>query len=268
MKFAVIASKKDPAGLNIFNHINKNFTKIPHHLIEEDSIHAENLDKKAEFKDYDFIIFATKHQAEQHNKTLSVHAPGNWKQADFGGKAGKVCPTNSFFLKHLFQTLNKEAKKEKKENSDFQVTLECTHHGPYLNKPCCFIEIGSSIKEWQDKKAGEMIARTIKKAVETFKGKLARKPWLSCIGLGGPHYCPNFNKVQLNSKYALGHIIPDYHFPINEKMLQEAIEKTNPKPKLAILDWKGIKKADERNKTTDLLNKKNIKFIRTSHVEN
>ena len=31
----------------------------------------------------------------------------------------------------------------------YKLTLECTHHGPLIEKPCVFIEIGSTETEWE-----------------------------------------------------------------------------------------------------------------------
>jgi len=59
-----------------------------------------------------FIILATKHRSEKGTKSLTCHAPGNWKGADFGGVAGKVCKTSAVFLKLLFNILSDEAEKQ------------------------------------------------------------------------------------------------------------------------------------------------------------
>lgn len=262
MKFVIIASSKDEAGKNIFKYIHENLHSLNHYLItDRDTIYADNIDKEIG-KDADFIIFTTKHQSQQHNKTLSIHAPGNWKQADFGGEEGKICPTSAIFLKHIFKILNKNA-----ENSGYSCTLECTHHGPYIEKPCLFIEIGSTIEEWKDEKAARIIAETIDKAIKTFNEREAERQYTSAIGIGGLHYCPSFNKIQLNSKYALSHITPEYALPLTEEMLTQAINKTIEKPQIILLDWKGMGKSEERQKIIKLLEKKGLKYLRTSEVE-
>ena len=250
MKFKILASKKDPAAMNIASELENLGTKPVY--LETDSIYSENIDKQL-FGD--IFIFISKHKSEQKNKTLTIHAPGNWRNADFGGQPGQVCPTASFFMKHLFLILNEKAK-----NSEYKVSLECTHHGPYLEKPCCFIEIGSSESEWHDKNAARIIAESVKQAISSDIGI----GWVSAIGIGGPHYCPNFNKVQLSEKYALGHIIPEYSLPLTESMLKQAIDKTLPSPGLAILDWKGLVGAEERKNILSLLEKFKLKHIKTS----
>src|SRR3989344_2032497 len=252
MKFAIIVSKKDPAGLNIAKHLEKQ--GIPVHREEKDIIYLENIDKNSELRNYDFIIFASRHKGAK-SKLLSLHAPGNWKQADFGGKPGEVCPTSAIFLKHMFKILNKN-----KEN--YPTSLEVTHHGPYIEKTCCFIEIGSNEEDWKDEKAAEIIAETIKQAITSKpdKAKIA-------IGLGGPHYCPNFNKIQLNSDYAIGHIIPEYSLPVSEELIKQALNKTIPKPEIVLSDWKGLGKSEEKQKLLEILKKLNIKLMRTSEIE-
>ena len=148
MKFTIIVSRKDIAGVNIAKHLEElgiNVTYVGCNIIN-----AEDIDKTLEA---DFIIFASKHKGAK-NKMLSLHAPGNCKQADYGGKPEKVCPTSTLMLKHFFKILNKNKR-------DWNLTLEVTHHGPYIEKPCLFIEIGGSKEDWIQEEAGEIIAKTI-----------------------------------------------------------------------------------------------------------
>ena len=254
MKPIIVISRKDPAGMNISKFI----SEVPIHYVDTEIINAEKIDEKLEA---DFIIFASKHQGKK-NKMLSLHAPGNWKQADFGGKKGKVCLTSGTILKIFFQELN-----ENKE--DWQATLEVTHHGPLIKKPCLFIEIGGTKKDWTNKQAGKAIATTIENAIKDIKRKVSQEnPWLSgtAIGIGGPHYCPNFNKIQLNSKYAISHIIPQYAFPITKQVIEEAINKTQEPVSLAIIDWKGLK-GEERQETLKLCTELGLKVKKTSEIE-
>jgi D-aminoacyl-tRNA deacylase len=250
MRFVVLASKKDRAGRNIFSKL-----KVSKKLIEEESIYAEKIDKRL---DADFIIFATKHKSKSGRKTLSCHAPGNWKEAKFGGKEKRVCKTSSIFLKRLFKNLNLE-----KKDLDYETTLEVTHHGPLIEKPCCFIEIGSSEKHWGEEEAGDVIARTIEKTINEYNKEGKSIP---AIGIGGPHYCPSFNKIQLKSKYALSHIIPQYIFPINKEIILEAKNKTLEKVKLAIIDWKGLR-GRERRETIKILNQLNLPHKKSSDIK-
>lgn len=190
---------------------------------------------------------------------MSLHAPGNWRSADFGGKAGKVALTSSLIMKYLFQKLNKNYIESGMQG--YEITLEVTHHGPQIAKPCCFIELGGSELQWKDKEAAKIIAKTIMD-MQNFE----KKNYIPAIGIGGPHYCPNFNKIQLNSEYAISHIIPEYSFPLTDSMLGEAIKKTQEIINTAIIDWKGCGKSDERNRTIDILKRAGLEIKRTSEI--
>ena len=262
MRFAILYSKKDEAGKNIARQL-KNFylPHIPIIELSKESIYSENIDKELEeLKNIDFIVFATKHQSKEARNTLSLHAPGNWKNADFGGKPGKICKTSSNVLKFLLQEIDKNLKES---NLNYELTLECTHHGPLIEKPCCFIDIGTTKEQWNDESAGKIIAKTLSELQKFDNWKKENKELKHSIGIGGPHYCPNFNKVQLNSKeIGISHIIPEYQMPINESMIKEAIEKTQEHVNLILLDWKGCGKSEERQKVISIAEKLGLKIMR------
>jgi D-aminoacyl-tRNA deacylase len=273
-KYLIIASKLDKAGINITTALSQ-FRKNPvmssmsdkpcfdFYLCENEIIYTENLDLE-KINKYDFIIFASKHKSEKGGKTLSVHAPGNWLStiSQFGGEPGKVCKTSALFQKSVFEKLNSNAKKY--NLNSYRVTLECTHHGPLIEKkPCIFIEIGSEEEQWRDRKAAFVIAKTLSEIIEEF----TENPYHEiAIGIGGPHYCPNFNKIQLNSNVAVSHIIPQYVLPLKEEMVKEAIEKTREEVDFAVLDWKGIGTSEQRQEILKILDKLYIDYKRTGEI--
>ena len=269
LNFAIIYSKKDEAGMNIAEQLEKFFLpQVPIIQVAKESIFNENIDATDErLKKAEFIIFATKHQSKAGEKSLSLHAPGNWRNADFGGKPGKICPTSALAIKFLFKKLEQNAKQAGYEHN---VTLECTHHGPLISKPCCFIELGSSIEGWKDKKAAEIVAKTISdfQNFDEWKNKPENKSLKAVVAIGGPHYCPNFNKIQLNSsEYAIGHIIPEYALPLTDSMLKEALEKTKENPELILVDWKGCGNSESRKKVLEIIEKLGMKYERTERIE-
>ncbi len=257
MRFAIVASNKDSAGMSIVEELEKQESALPVCVVEEETIYA-NID--TEKLDADFIVFASKHESMAKKKTLSVHAPGNFHEAKFGGKPSMLCKTSSFVLKYLFLRLKEFANAA---NIDYHVTLEVTHHGPYIDKPCCFIEIGSTHREWQDKNAAEVVAKSIMSLLD-FKPE---ENWVPAIGLGGPHYCPNFSRIQLETSYALGHIAPNYALPLSKSLTKEMVNKTVEQPRIAIVDWKGLGNKATREATIKLLNELSLEVIRTSHAK-
>jgi D-aminoacyl-tRNA deacylase len=272
-KYLVVASKKDIAGINITTALSQfrknpiissigNSSNFDFYLCEEEIIYTENLNLE-KINSYDFIIFASKHQSEKHTKTLSIHSPGNWlsTQPKLGGESERVCKTSALFQKQAFEILKKN--RDKYSLNNYEITLECTHHGPLIEKPCMFIEIGSTEEEWKDRRAGFVIAKTISDVIEEFKGN----PYSEiAIGIGGPHYCPNFNKIQLNSNVAISHIIPQYVLPLKEEMVREAIEKTEEEVDFILLDWKGLGNSEMRNQTIKVLDKFYLQYKRTSSI--
>ena len=144
---------------------------------------------------------------------------------------------------------------KKSELKGFEVEIEATHHGPYLEKPCLFIEIGSSEKEWGDEKAGEIIAKVI---LEIVKNK---KRFKSCIVLGGGHYNKVARKLMLDTEYAVGHICPKHSLEnLDEELLKQMIKRSDDTIELAVLDWKGLGK--EKQRIISLLEKLEIKYIK------
>ena len=259
MKVLVVASKQDPAGMNIVEQLEQ-FKKIPLQTIEGSVMYTESLDMQ-EIEQYDFIIFASKHESQKKEKALTLHAPGNAKEAQFGGASGKLCSTSAQFMKQLFQELQKE--RDVSLLTHYQVTLEPTHHGPLIHKPCVFIEIGATQEEWKDPKAGFVIAKTILNTVENFK----ENPYHEiAVAIGGPHYCPNFNKVQLNANIAIGHIFPNYLFPLTEEILQQSIDTTKEDVDCFLLDWKGLGNAESKNQLLEIIHKMNIPYKRTDQL--
>ncbi|MFH1326897.1 MAG: D-aminoacyl-tRNA deacylase [archaeon] len=272
-KFLIIACKKNLAAVNITTQLSQ-FRKNPiissmgdekpsfdFYLTEEEVLFNENIDME-KINKYDFVIFPCTHRSEKQEKSLSIHAPGNWRDARLGGEEGKVSLTSAQFQKQIFERLNLNAKKYNLDKK-YQITLECTHHGPTINKPCIFIEIGSSENEWKDNRAGFVIAKTISEAIDNFK----ENPYNEvAIGIGGPHYCPNFNKIQLSSNVAISHVIPNYVAPITEEMIREAIKKTTEEIDFAVLDWKGLGTSEQRQQVLNILDKLYVSYKRTSEV--
>jgi len=271
-KYLIVASKKDKAGINICTHLAQ-FKENPvisswaqkpsfdFYFVEDEIIFTENLNLD-KINQYDFIIFASKHQSEKNEKTLSIHSPGNFRDADYGGIKGKVCPSSALFNKTLYEKLNEQLIKFNFDN--FKATLECTHHGPLIDKPCVFMEIGSTEMEWSNRRAGFIMAKTIQETIEEFKENEYRE---IAIGIGGPHYCPNFNPLQLKSNVAISHIISGHNMPITREMILETIKKTFEDVDFALIDWKGLGKSEQRQEVIGILEENHIQWKRTSDIK-
>lgn len=261
---AVVVSTKDPAGLNVKKNLIDNYQFIKTNKIfradkiykntlidgaiinlyttEINSVHNENIDKEI---DADIFIFATKHESASKKKSLTVHSPGNWSNADFGGKNNRLCLAPSLYLKTAFNQLL-----DNNTLSDYEVIQEVTHHGPYLEKPCMFIEIGSELVSWQNNDAGNIIAKTIVDTIQKVHNNIVS--FESAVGIGGLHHAPNFKKIMQNSNYSVSHICPKYMLEhLTKDLVLQALDKSVPVGKTIILDYKGLK--EHKQKVKDLV---------------
>lgn len=261
------ASKKDLASMTITKQILENYpfkpceegtkeaqvyvikegaqeTKLA--VLDGELIYAQDITDFSPSSE--LIIFISRHSSESGTPTLSVHTPGNLGNANLGGISKKlsVSPANAMRI-----ALKAMAQLVQKEKLEYKVSYECTHHGPSLDKPAMFVELGSSPKQWTDTKAAKVIAHAVMETVSNF-GK-NRVP--AVLGIGGPHYNEKFTKIALESNIAFGHIIPKYAIPnLDEAILQQCVEKTLEKVEVAVLDWKGIRGGDKQ-RLVEILNK-------------
>ena len=253
LHFAVIASKQNIASMNIASFLEGNLPEnMSLHFFEE---HICFIDQ-ADSVEADAVIFASSHKSESGKPTLSTHCIGNWGRAELGGRDRTLVPTNSFLLKNYL--LGLQGQKEKL-GLDYEVSAEVTHHGPLLSKPTVFIELGSSEKQWRDKKAAGAVAEVILNRT-SIEGDFK-----SAIGLGGNHYCPEFTKLVLRTGWAVGHICPQYALPLfDEEMLSKAVLATSPKPQAIILDWKGLGR--EKQRLSGILASQDLEILRVRRL--
>jgi D-aminoacyl-tRNA deacylase len=132
-------------------------------------------------------------------------------------------------------------KQKAKKKLQYEVVCEVTHHGPWLQKPAVFIELGSSEKQWKDEAAARAIVETILNATN-LQAKIK-----ACVGVGGQHYQNEFTKLMLNSDYAFSHMCPKYNLHnLNAEMLGKAIDATVEEVEEIIVDYKGLGTEKER----------------------
>ncbi|MBC7130567.1 D-tyrosyl-tRNA(Tyr) deacylase [Candidatus Bathyarchaeota archaeon] len=186
--------------------------------------------------DIEAVIFVSRHSSISGIPTLSVHVPGNLGKAELGGKPEKVSIAPALAMKAALKTMENLVRDR---DLVYEVSYECTHHGPSLDVPAMFAELGSSPENWKDQEAAEIVAHAVMKAVLNFEGEHNRV----ALGIGGPHYNFKFTRKALEENVAFGHIIPKYAFPLDQGTLRHCIERTLETVELAVLDWKGIKGA-------------------------
>ena len=250
MKLLVV-SKSNLASKNISSFLDqKELKDVKVELTEKGVLELDYLESY--FPRPELAIVPSSHKSVSGRPMLSVHAPGNWSKAELGGQPKKLSFAPALYIAQLLQEIAEEVKEI---GLKYDVGLEVTHHGPTLDFPVLFAEVGSSEKEWSDLEACKLLAKSITKAVNTEPEKKD-----VCFGFGGPHYAPAFTRAVLAGKFAVGHICPKYHLSeISEELFLQAYERTVPKPTFAALDWKGMD-SEQRSKILSFLEKYKINW--------
>jgi D-aminoacyl-tRNA deacylase len=155
----LVSSNKDPASINIADQILKNypfqktektFQDNPvyaaninqNHIklvrLNEESVNAQHITQEFPAK---LAVFISRHSSQSGTPTLTVHAPGNFADADLGGlqKTLSVAPATA--MSDALKTLETY---RQKLSLNYEVSFEVTHHGPSLKIPAMFVELGSS----------------------------------------------------------------------------------------------------------------------------
>ena len=269
MTVLIISSSEDPASTNMKNILLEKTTWNEYDLfydtpvyrhnkmkdiiivtIPDRKIRHENIDKEIKEKlniEPKLAIFLSRHRSKMGEPTLTVHPIGNYADAEFGGKPKTLIQSAPRLMTHLLRLIKKNLQTTKLE---YQVCYEVTHHGPYLEIPTIFAEVGSTEMQWRQKEPAEIISQSLLELIEEYHYEEDMPKDIPVIvGLGGGHYAPRFTEIALQKKVSFGHMIPSYHIDagnIDDEMLKKSLEKTP--------DISGVyihKKALKKSKVTE-----------------
>tara|TARA_B100000676_G_C18081855_1_gene851852 strand:+ start:1453 stop:2379 length:927 start_codon:yes stop_codon:yes gene_type:complete len=195
-------------------------------LIDELHIWADGIDIRHEgitnFR-VDEVLVLSRHVSASGTPALTLHAigvPGEFphgKRARSGGITGTAVPPSPRFG-GLFRKM-REIAIDHKLDDDYDITLEATHHGPLLERPTLYIEIGSTKEHWEDPRAARVWAEAISDSLG-LSGNCSDS-WRSSgrvmVGLGGGHYAPRHKAVISENDVWLGHILANYAIIFEEQ---------------------------------------------------
>lgn len=208
--------------------------------LNSDVIPIEHVNRHFEDKPPEIYIVASSHRSEGGIKLLSCHSPGNWLDAGMGGNDEELAVAPALYLRNMLKELKRYPDEE------YNKSYEVTHHGPSsMNAPIMFVEVGASETEWNDMDAVRFVCRCILTANDDNKNKDGKEVPVA-VGFGGPHYAPVFSRDEYTDNVAVGHIMPKYVVTdVKERTILQAFEKTEPKAKLAVMEWKGLTGSDK-----------------------
>jgi D-aminoacyl-tRNA deacylase len=189
------------------------------------------------------VVFASRHEAKAGLPWLGGHFTGILENGQSKLSAAAPCGLRSFL--HNISL------------SGYAVSAEATHHGPVdLKTPCFFAEIGSTQKEWQDRQAGETVARAIL--------ALECKELPVFLGFGGGHYVARQTELLFEANVAFGHLFSNYQMAgVNREVVEEALGKSNAA--YAYLDRKSLRSA-ERKRIEGILAELDLPVLRSREI--
>jgi D-aminoacyl-tRNA deacylase len=288
MVVILISSSEDPAGTNIKNNLfeqttwkeTNSFENQPVYqhstmkyifllTVQGRTIRQESIDQRIKETlnlDPTQIIFITRHRAKTGEPSLSVHPIGNYGSAEYGGQPKTLVLTAPRLMTHLLRLIKKNKEQTKLPH---HVCFEVTHHGPYLETPTFFAEVGSTEDQWRNKEPGAIIAQSLLELLKEYHGEAdLPKNIPVLIGIGGGHYAPRFTDIIFERKAAFGHMIPSYHLKANQtdyELFEKALSAT-PDVSGVYLHKKELKKSQVTDYTR-WFKEKRITIISSKELE-
>ncbi len=206
--------------------------------------------------DADAFIFCSRHRAQSGRPALLVHSTGNFgDEAQFGGKPRELSVSIASLVGTALRRLSQEQKE--RQLSEFEVSMEVTHHGPTSMKiPLLFVELGSDESQWRNREAAKAVAAA---AVDCIHEPIARD---AVIAFGGTHYATKFNGIVIEGRYRIGHIAPKYALDgITADVIRQMVNRAREKTVAALVDWKGTN-AEHRERILPALQNLGVEIIR------
>ncbi|NTV28388.1 MAG: D-tyrosyl-tRNA(Tyr) deacylase [Methanothrix sp.] len=191
----------------------------------------------------EIVVFASRHEAKAGLPWIGGHFTGILE--DGKGKLSAATPGGlSSFLHNIVLP-------------GYAISAEATHHGPVdLKTPCFFAEIGSTLKEWQNRQAGEAVARAI------LSLEVKQSPVF--LGFGGGHYVARQTDLMFKAAVAFGHLFSNYQMAgVNRDVVENARSKS--KATYAYLDRKSLR-SEERKRIEGILAELDLPVLRSREI--
>ncbi|MFW9922698.1 MAG: D-aminoacyl-tRNA deacylase [Candidatus Thorarchaeota archaeon] len=242
----IVTTKQNICGMNIrklllenwkFKETNDLFDSTPIYqyknirliLSDKDVIEADHLDSLQA----DLLLFGSRHKSEANQPSLLTHVTGNFgPDATHGGNSFELAYVSTRAIRESYLSLMEQ--RIQNNLTEFDVTVEATHHGPTsLKSPLLFVEVGSTEEEYNNLNAVTAVAKTLMYICLNKKDETI----IPSICFGGGHYTTRFNELMEITNVAIGHILPKYHKDnLTSSIVEQMIDKTIEKVKWAIID--------------------------------
>lgn len=163
------------------------------------------------------LVFPSIHRSERGVAALTVHPLGNvGPLSEVGGEPNRLVPTAPELMTSALRSLG-----EASESLGIPVTFEATHHGPALDLPAFFAEIGCSELEEPRADAVRALARTLSDIPSSEGDRVA-------VAVGGGHYAPHFTDLARKRRWAFGHILSRHALALADRAIAQSAYALTP----------------------------------------
>jgi len=212
-------SRPEVEGHPSFSHQNLRMWYLPDGLLFEN--YLDRRWNEATGESVAEVIFPSRHAAVSGRASLTLHPIGvphlpEGEQGPYGGFGGQSPPPNPRLAP--WWKLLLERAPARSDVKGFDLSLEVTHHGPFLDAPALFIEVGSTEATWGHEGAANLLAEIIRDGllspdVNTWSDVKNKDEQLVLVTLGGGHYAPRANALAALENVWLGHMLATYALP-------------------------------------------------------
>ena len=260
-RLALAYSKRDPAGSGMASEIKDMMGE--EFSLSDKSCELIEVDREilyvneSYFEGFDYLAVLSRHSGTPNHPIFTAHVSGNFGRARYGGDHFKLSIAIPSLMKEYLISVSKRA-----EEISYWVGFEPTHHGPTLDIPTAFLEIGCDERAWRDERGLKAAAESILEAIESWKeGK-----FVAAIAFGGPHINDHFTRVELFTKFAIGHAARKLDAEwVDGEMVRQAISRNGEPTRVAIVDNKGLK-GEDRERIEGALKDLGLEVIRVKKV--
>ncbi|MCI4340544.1 MAG: D-aminoacyl-tRNA deacylase [Thermoplasmata archaeon] len=162
------------------------------------------------------LVFPSVHRSESGQPCFTVHPLGNpGDSAEVGGRPRRLVPTAPRRMADALRRLS-----EAGGPIGLSATYEATHHGPALDAPAFFAEIGYGDAPGPSPESVRALSQVLPALAEDPLDRVA-------VGAGGGHYVPHFTDLAIRRRWAFGHLLSRHALEAGPPdLIREAIAKS------------------------------------------
>ena len=196
----------------------------------------------------DIICFPYSHSSSKGIASFTTHSLGNFKDdPELGGLPKTLVDAAPLEMLSFLHTIYKK-------DVPIDRVYEATHHGPFVNKPSFFIELGGN---------SETISNTdyIKNMIDAFIESLDNRinSYTIVVGIGGMHYASTFTKLAITKNYAFSFIVSKYNVQyLDENLIRQLVAKSKGLEKF-VIEKKSLN-ATDRNRVLSLIEEEGFSY--------